>query len=68
MSKNFKDIKHKKDHKALPPISGILTCIRGHERIVIDLNPERVTVLCSQVSCGAQTSIRKGFSNHEQHK
>ena len=48
-----------KDHKAAPPVNGLMNCQRGHQWNVVDLNPERQTVLCPV--CGDYTSIRQGL-------
>ena len=62
-TKKWKDIKHKKDHKALPPMNGVLQCNRGHQWSVFDLNPERKVVLCP--ACGAPTDIKKGLQREQ---
>lgn len=54
-------MKAKKDYKAAPPVTGALICEHGHQWNVVDLNPERVTVLCPV--CGTNTSIREGLKN-----
>jgi transcription elongation factor Elf1 len=59
MTKPWKDIKHKKD-KIIPALTGTLTCPRGHQRLVVDFNPNRVSVLCAQ--CGFPVSIKIGFT------
>jgi len=51
--------KPQKNHKAAPPVNGIMSCQKGHNWNVVDLNPERQTVNCPV--CGDYTSIRQGL-------
>lgn len=61
----MKPTRRERNHKAAPPITGTLTCPRGHQRLIYDFNPEQVTVKCAQVGCGHVTSLSKGFSNEQ---
>ncbi len=54
------------NYKAAPPLTGTLVCPKGHERTVVDLNPENVVVKCAQVGCAHLTSIKAGFKPNEQ--
>jgi hypothetical protein len=48
-----------RDYTPKPLVSGVLHCEQDHRADVRDLNPERVSVLCSV--CGSVTSIVTGL-------
>jgi hypothetical protein len=59
MKPSNKPSKTKHTPKFAPAANGIITCIKGHRCDVVDLNVERVTMLCP--TCGISVSIREGL-------
>lgn len=60
MSTEKKTFRPAKSHKpALPPFTGEIKCPRGHTRMVVDLNVEKVTTICPVNGC--YTDIKEGI-------